>query len=431
MRGAAVFECWDSVVKFARAKAGALRALAGSEDYQALGVYFSVVLLLGVHLEVIRLVMTDVTAMSQQAKAWVGSSMQVGALFGTSLGGWTGDAYGRRTTVLIGSLGFIVLSIVAAFVWMTYWWLIGLHVAKGLCFGAIVAVNQPWATERLSDAGKGWASSYAQTGYTLGALIVLLCAKLGVAEGKRALETLTLVPAVFILAIVFLSPEGREWKEVSDEYLPYKDLIRNYYALLSLLAMFWVAVPGVAYVWYYWGPKMLTEFSGKEGMDYDFFMILHVTAIMASLFASTVIDYGRRKVLFVNLLVLAVAFVAIQHAPTIFTWKLGFLLVEGCVNFSWTVGTILSAELFPTAVRARAYGTLQVFVRLASILGPVITGSLMDDDKTNFLFYGLAVLVLAAALAIFCVPETVAVLEEMKPFYTPQSITITPRYVNP
>ena len=63
----------------------------------------------------------------------------------------------------------------------------------------------------------------------------------------------------------------------------------------------------------------------------------------------------------------------------------------------------------------------QVFVRLASILGPVITGSLMDDDKTNFLFYGLAVLVLAAALAIFCVPETVAVLEEMKPFYTPQS----------
>ena len=117
-----------------------------------------------------------------------------------------------------------------------------------------------------------------------------------------------------------------------------------------------------AYVWYYWGPKMLTEFSGKEGMDYDFFMILHVTAIMASLFASTVIDYGRRKVLFVNLLVLAVAFVAVQHAPTIFTWKLGFLLVEGCVNFSWTVGSILSAELFPTAVRARAYGTLQVLL---------------------------------------------------------------------
>lgn len=232
MRGAAVFECWDSVVKFARAKAGALRALAGSEDYQALGVYFSVVLLLGVHLEVIRLVMTDVTAMSQQAKAWVGSSMQVGALFGTSLGGWTGDAYGRRTTVLIGSLGFVVLSIVAAFVWMTYWWLIGLHVAKGLCFGAIVAVNQPWATERLSDAGKGWASSYAQTGYTLGALTVLLCAKLGVAEGKRALETLTLVPAVFILAIVFLSPESRGWKDVSDQYLPYKVSMGSYSCLI-------------------------------------------------------------------------------------------------------------------------------------------------------------------------------------------------------
>jgi MFS family permease len=312
---------------------------------------------------------------------------------------------------------------------MTYWWLIGLHVAKGLCFGTIVAVNQPWATERLSDAGKGWASSYAHTGWTFGALMVLLLAKLGVAEGKRALETLTLVPAVFILVIVFFAPESAEWKDESPHYLPYKDLIRNHYGLLSLLAIFWVIVPGVSYIGFYWGPKMLSDFSGKQGVDYDFFMILHGAAILSSLFASTVVDYGRRRVLVIDLLVMAAAFVAIQHAQTTFAWKLSFLVSDACVQFAWTVGPILTSEVFPTVFRARAFGTLQVFVRLSTISGPVITGSLMEDNKAKFLFYGLAVLSLISATAICCVPETIAFAEEMKPFYTPQSITVTPRHL--
>lgn len=394
-----------------------------------MAVYFSIVILLGVHLEVIRLVMADMTTVSQEAQAWVGSSTQVGALLGTFVGGWTGDACGRRTAVLVGGVGFLVVSVVAAFVPMTYWWLIGIHLAKGICFGDIVAVNQPWATERLSDAGKGWASSYAHTGWTFGALTVLLFAKLGVAEGKRTLETFTLVPAVFVLVIVFMSPESAEWKDESRQYLPYKDLILNYYGLLSLLAIFWVVIPAVGYIGFYWSPKFLNDFTGKDKVDYDFLMMLHVAAIFSSLLVSTVVDYGRRKVLVIDLFLLALAYVALQHAPTVFLWKLCFLLVEFCVVFAWTVGPILSAELFPTAFRTRAFGTLQIFVRLATISGPVITGSLMDDDKTDFLFYGLAVLVLISALAIFCVPETVAFAEEMKPFYTPQSITVTPRHL--
>jgi MFS family permease len=193
------------------------------------------------------------------------------------------------------------------------------------------------------------------------------------------------------------------------------------------LAIFWIVVPGVAYVSFYWGPKLLSDFSGKDGVDYDFFMVIHGNAILSSLFVGTVVDYGRRRVLVIDLFVLAVAFTAMQHAPTIFTWKLCFLLVECCITIAWTVATILTSELFPTAFRARAFGTLQIFTRLATIAGPVIAGALMDDNKAHFLFYGLAVLTVIASLAIMCVPETIAFAEEMKPFYTPQSITLTPR----
>merc|ERR1719261_974370 len=49
-------------------------------------------------------------AVSDTAKAWIGSSMQVGALVGATLGGRIGDWYGRRTAVLIACVGFMTVA---------------------------------------------------------------------------------------------------------------------------------------------------------------------------------------------------------------------------------------------------------------------------------------------------------------------------------
>merc|ERR1719311_812218 len=61
-------------------------------------------------------------AVSDTAKAWIGSSMQVGALVGATLGGRIGDWYGRRTAVLIACVGFMLVALVAIMIGeMSYW----------------------------------------------------------------------------------------------------------------------------------------------------------------------------------------------------------------------------------------------------------------------------------------------------------------------
>jgi MFS family permease len=383
------------------------KAFWASEDCRSLGLLIVIVGLLGFNGEVIRLVMLDVTGVSDTMKAWVGSSMQVGALVGATLGGRIGDYCGRRTTVLLSAVGFMLIAVIAIVMHVRgdmYWSLLGLHTARGIFFGLGVANAQPWATERLTDERRGWVSSIGHIGWTIGHSLALGCGKLGVTR-TRDLEVLPLVPAIIVFSIVYGCSESAEWKNQSRDILPYSDLIRGHGNKIALLICFWLVIPASSYIVYFWGPEMLREISGDEEMDYDFFMIVHWSSLFSSLVAGLVIDYGRRLSLVVDLLLLTLGFILIQLAPTTALWKLSFLFVDVCITFGWTVGPVLSSESFPTVFRARAYGTLQLFVRCGSISGPVVTGSLRDTGRTHLLFNGLAALAFAAACSVFFMPE--------------------------
>merc|ERR1719316_2334332 len=107
----------------------------------------------------------------------------------------------------------------------------------------------------------------------------------------------------------------------------------------------------------------------------------------------------------IDLLLLSLGFMLIQIASTTVLWKLVFLFNEVCITYAWTVGPVLTSESFPTVFRARAYGTLQLFCRISSISGPVVTGSLRDNDKMHLLFQALAAIAFAATCSIFFMPE--------------------------
>jgi MFS family permease len=376
----------------------------GSEDCRSFGLLLVITANCGFNGEVIRLVMLDITDVNDYMKAWIGSSMQVGALLGATLGGRIGDWYGRRTAILMACVGFMLVGLVSAMLEMSYWMIIGLHVFRGINFGLSVANAQPWATERLSEERRGWVSSYGHMGWTIGHSLVLLCGKLGVTR-KRDLEVMPLVPAILLFSIVLACSESAAWKAESRDILPYTDLLRGHGHKIALLACFWIVIPAASYLLYFWGPVMLGELAGDGEMDYIFFMVVHLSSIPASLLAGCVIDYGRRLTLLIDLLFLSAGFLAVQLAPTTALWKVAFLLVEVCITIGWTIGPVLTSESFPTVFRARAYGTLQLFVRVSSISGPVVTGSLRDNDKIHLLFRALAGMALAAACSIFFMPE--------------------------
>lgn len=380
------------------------KAFAASEDCRSFLLLLVIFALLGFNGEVVRLIMINTEGVSDTAKAWVGSSMQVGALLGATLGGRIGDLYGRRTAILGTAVGFMTIGFVAIVLSATYWELICLHILRGLFFGAGVANAQPWATERLSDDRRGWVSSYGHLGWTFGHFAALLCSKIGVRQ-TRDLEVMPMVPAILVFSIVYACDESKEWQSQSRDILPYIDLLRGHGYKIALLACFWIVIPASSYIAFLWGPDLLMELSGDEEVDYNFFMFVHFLSIPTSIFAGCVIDYGRRLTLVIDLFFLTLGFIALQLAPTTALWKLSFLFVEVCLVFGWTVGPVLTSESFPTVFRARAFGTVQLFVRVSSISGPVVTGSLRDNDKVHLLFQALAAIAFAATCSIFFMPE--------------------------
>jgi MFS family permease len=380
------------------------REFAASDDCRSLGLLLLIFANLGFNGEVIRLVMFDTTDVSDTAKAWIGSSMQVGALVGATLGGRFGDLYGRRTAILAACAGFMLVAGLALMLEMTYWRILGLHVCRGLNFGLCVANAQPWATERLSDERRGWVSAYGHMGWTVGHSLALGFAKLGITR-TRDLEVLPLVPAISVFFVVLACNESAAWQNESRDILPYTELLRGHGHKMAMLAVMWLVIPASSYIAFFWGPVLLNDLSGDAGVDYVYFMIVHLSSIPSAFLAGCVVDYGRRLTLFIDLLCLTGGFIAIQLAPTTAIWKVTFLFIEVCITFGWTIGPILTSESFPTVFRARAYGTLQLFVRISSISGPVVTGSLRDNDKIHYLFNGLASLAFAAACSIFFMPE--------------------------
>jgi hypothetical protein len=287
---------------------------------------------------------------------------------------------------------------------MSYWRILGIHASRGIFFGLGVANAQPGATERLSDERRGWVSSYGHIGWTFGHSLALLFASHGVTR-KRDHELMPLVPAIIVFSVVYACSESAAWKNESRHILPYMDLLVGHGHKIALLAFFWIIIPASSYIAFFWGPVMLSDLSGNDEVDYDFFMMVHLASIPASLIAGSVIDYGRRLTLLIDLLLLTAGFIAVQLAPTTMLWKVSFLFVEVCITFGWTIGPVLTSESFPTVFRARAYGTLQLFVRVSSISGPVVTGSLRDKGQFHLLFQGLAAICFAAACSIYFIPE--------------------------
>lgn len=78
---------------------------------------------------------------------------------------------------------------------------------------------------------------------------------------------------------------------------------------------------------------------------------------------------------------------------------------------------LYTAELYPTRARALGSGAATAWLRIASIIGPLVVGHLVADGGlgTVFLTFGLTVLAAAIVVALFAVETRGRVLEEVSP----------------
>lgn len=103
--------------------------------------------------------------------AWFGSLATIGAMFGSFLGGWLTQAYGRRMTLLATSIPFFLG-------WGLIWWyggLLDLYVGRtltGLASGMTVVSSPMYISETCTKELRGMLGSGVQLSITLGILTV-------------------------------------------------------------------------------------------------------------------------------------------------------------------------------------------------------------------------------------------------------------------
>ncbi|MFK7600754.1 TCR/Tet family MFS transporter [Deinococcus sp. SM5_A1] len=140
-------------------------------------------------------------------------------------------------------------------------------------------------------------------------------------------------------------------------------------------------------------PGLVKELAGSEAAGArDIGLLTAAYALMQFVFApilGTLSDrYGRRPVLLLSLLGMALDYLLLFFAPSLW-WLLIGRLIAGVTGASLTVANAYIADVTPPADRAKNFGLLGATFGLGFILGPALGGLLGE--------YGLRVPFLAAA----------------------------------
>lgn len=137
----------------------------------------------------------------------VTAMLLVGAAIGAFVGGRVADALGRRRTILIGALGFIIGSIWCAFSNSA----VELSAARtllGLCIGGVSIVVPMYISEMAPSAIRGRLVSLNSLMIVIGQLIAFLTNSALAGTGSwRWMLGLGAVPAVVLLVGMFMLPD--------------------------------------------------------------------------------------------------------------------------------------------------------------------------------------------------------------------------------
>ena len=391
--------------------------------------------------------------LSTRMEEIVVSVVLVGAMSGAVAGGSIADLIGRRSTLVWGSIIFLVGSLLAS--WSPN--VAILIVARGMLGIAIgfTSVTAPlYVSELAPPQSRGLLIGLYQFALTIGIVLADLAGYwLAGEHAWRTMFGLGAVPAAFFLALNFMLPESPRWlfaqnrvAEVQSVMSTYTDaagaslLIEEIRKALSIpveqrwgellrpavRTSLFIAVgftvlqqvTGINTIIYY-GPKIFSLAGITSNKNAIFATLLVAfTNMLATIIALVLVDrVGRKPLLYTGiggmtacLILLAYSF----HTPTAFGAAPGvvatlcLMIYITCFAFSMgPIAWILVAEVFPLRVRGRGVAAASLGSGASNFLVSMTFLSLIDaaGSSITFLIYA-AFCIVALAFVGFVVPET-------------------------
>ncbi|MGV9796855.1 MFS transporter [Mycobacterium sp. NPDC003449] len=346
------------------------------------------------------------------AMGLIGAAALIGIFVGGLVFGYVTDRVGRKVMYIADLSMLVVVSVASAFVTDT-WQLVVLRFLLGVAIGA----DYPIASSLLAEFVP---SRYR--GRLLGSLFVVWAAGAAAAAavgwvlsglGPDAWRFMLASPAVFGIITLLMragTPESPRWllsrgrdaeaqqvcrrvwgPHADTSMIPAEPPATSYSALFRGIYLRRVVFVGVfftahvipLFAVYTFGPDILAEMGVGAHNVYVAELVISLLFLVGGVPGLLLVDrIGRKPLLLWTFAIMSIAFVVMAVSPqapaaVLFAFLALYAITSGACNF---IEIIYPNELFPTAVRASATGTVVAISRVGSaistfVLPLVLTGT--------------------------------------------------------
>jgi MFS family permease len=352
----------------------------------------------------------------------LGSAMLIAAAAGGVAFGWIADRFGRTRALATSIALYSIFTFACGFANSLAQFAL-LRVALGIGMGGVWSSGAALVSESWPAARRGTALGFMQSGWAIGyAAAILVSGVVQPRYGWRAVFFVGIAPAFFTLWVQRRVKEPAIWIESGRARAGARSAPRGGFASLfgsgvaKLTIVLTLMNTCTLFGWWgfnLWLPSYLKSPPSQGGAGLGSAATTGYLFVMQAGMWVGYVTYGfisdrigRKKTYVVYLLsaaVLLAIYVSIRN-PT------ALLVLGPCVAFAATgyfsgFGAV-TAEVYPTSVRATAQGFTYNIGRLASAGAPYLVGSLADTHG-----FGAALLVCSSAFllaAVFWIwiPET-------------------------
>jgi MFS family permease len=348
----------------------------------------------------------------------LGSLTLVASGIGGILFGIIADRFGRRRA-LIGSVLVYSIFTAACGLAQSTWqlgvcrFLLGLGMGGEWTSGAAI-VSETWPDRHRAKAVALMQSAWA-IGYAAAALVV---AAVLPAFGWRVVFLIGLLPALLTLWIRRGVEESHVWlrsREGAERHrATIGDVFRGRYAAVTAL----LTLLSTSTIFAYWGLNLwvpaylsLEPARGGLGLGTGLTTLLVVTMQVGTFFGYASFGYvadaiGRRRAFVIYILIAAAltALYGVVSNPWVLL-VLGPVVAFFGTGFFSGFGTV-TAEIYPTSIRAVGQGFTFNVGRIGSAIAPFLVGSMAQTQGFGVAFSMLAVALLIGAATWIWLPET-------------------------
>jgi len=357
-------------------------------------------------------------ALSKAMAGLLGSLTLIASGFGGILFGIIADRYGRRPA-LMGSLLVYSIFTFACGLSTTVWQLGVCRFVLGLGMGGEWTSGAALVSETWPDAHRAKAMGMMQSAWSVGyAAAALVVAAVLPRFGWRAVFFIGILPAFVALWMRRGIEESPEWVRSSSVHRDWRKPVRAIFSPDYLRFTLLLTALSTTTIFAYWGlnlwvPAYLSLPQSQGGAGFttivatSLVVLIQFGAFLGYVSFGWVADaFGRRRSFLAYILTAAVLVLGFgqTHNPLVLV-VLGPLTTFFGTGFFSGFGAV-TAEFYPTAIRATAQGFTYNVGRMASALAPFIIGSLAETRGFGTAFAVLAIALLLGAATWIWLPES-------------------------